>query len=151
MMADREIGSSEAGGLMARRQTEGDTRPRFPRRSFRPMLPPSRRLPGIVSCALFFCSVALSCRCAAGAPKSVELRNRTWRVSVDPESLAVWAVPSRKRPVQVSAPQTGLGPATHLEQTTRQARWELPQKGATVSVRFEEAALTVSIVSSAAG
>src|SRR5712691_12778322 len=105
----------------------------------------------MVALLFCFCLRATACHGAAALPRQVELRNETWKIHLDPERLAVSAQPAGRREVQVSSPQTGLGPVTHNEHTAGQARWELPARHLTVSVRLEGAALLVSLQSSEVG
>src|SRR5947209_1796883 len=95
----------------------------------------------MVALLLCFCWGATARQGAAAPPLRVQLRNRTWEILLDPQRLGVSAQPAGRREVQVSAAQTGLGPVTHVEHTARQARWELPDRRLTVSVRLEGAAL----------
>jgi hypothetical protein len=115
------------------------------------MKTPSRKLPRVVTAGLLFGFGIASCPCAADPPQRVELRNRVWRIVIDPASLAVRAEPAGRRPVQVSAGQAGLGAVSGLEQTAGQARWELPAKQVAVSVSLDESALVVNIGSGAVG
>jgi catechol 2,3-dioxygenase-like lactoylglutathione lyase family enzyme len=111
-----------------------------------PKISMSAVAPLLLSCFLLACSSR-----AVAAPATVELGNRTWTVAIDPSSLAVSARVPQKRTVQVSAPQAGLGPVARLEQMPRQAKWELPERKVTVSVRLEDATLEVSFQSQVVG
>jgi len=77
---------------------------------------------------LLFASAAPWWRASAAAPHMVELGNRSWKVRVDPGSLAIAALPAGKSAAQLSAPLSDLGPVAHLEQTAGEARWELPER-----------------------
>src|SRR5438094_7182811 len=105
----------------------------------------------MVALLLFYGLGATARQGAAAPPLRVQLRNATWRILLDPQRLAVSAQPAGRREAQVSAPQAGLGPVIHFEHTARQARWELPARRLTVSVRLEGAALLVSLKSSGVG
>jgi hypothetical protein len=88
---------------------------------------------------------------AAGAPQSFQLANSTWSVEIAPATLAVTARPSGKAPIELSAPQEGLGPAGALAQGKEEASWEIPGKGCSVSMRLAGEALSVRFRSTSKG
>jgi len=82
---------------------------------------------------------------------SIQLKGRTWTITVDPESLGVTAQPEGQPPIEVSAPQAGLGPVEGLEQTDCEASWELSAKKVRVSFRADGETLLVTFLSREAG
>jgi glycosyl hydrolase family 129 len=94
---------------------------------------------------------AIPCQGAAAPSHQVELGNALWKIRIDAQRLAVSARPTGMAGMLVSAPQMDLGPVTRLEQGAQQARWELPGKKLTVSVRLAGSTLLVSLQSSEVG
>jgi len=94
---------------------------------------------------------AIPCQGAAAPSHQVELGNACWKIRIDAQRLAVSARPTGMTGMLVSAPQVDLGAVTRLEHEAQQARWELPGKKLTVSVRLEGSTLLVSLRSSAVG
>jgi hypothetical protein len=106
--------------------------------------------------AVFWLGLLLICAVgsAAGAaeePRPVELRNDTWAVRITPESLEVTATPAGKGPVQLSAPQGGLGAVQGLRRAAGEVSWTFSPGGPDVSFRLDDDSLDVRFVSEAAG
>ncbi len=87
-----------------------------------------------------FCFTAPHAACAA---QSVKLSSSTWSVEVAPATLAVTARPQGKAPIEVSAPQDGLGPVEEVIQSKEEASWRLPGTGCSVTMQLEGDALSV--------
>ena len=79
---------------------------------------------------------------AQDAPR-VELSSGAWTVVIDPTTLAVTARPQDKSPVQVSAPQEGLGRLGRVTRSADEVSWEMEDAGCSVSFRLAEDTLSV--------
>jgi hypothetical protein len=82
---------------------------------------------------------------AADSPSAIELRSPLWRIVVEPASLALTAHPRRGAPVQVSAPQPGLGPVRDLAHTDTTATWTLDDPPCRVALKLEDDTLHVRL------
>lgn len=73
----------------------------------------------------------------------VTLRNETWAVAVDPETLAVMATPAKGEGIPVSAGQAELGRVEGLKSGESAAGWGYVDKGVAVEVGLDRDTLTV--------
>jgi hypothetical protein len=70
-------------------------------------------------------SAQLSQAGPADAAENIELGNARWTIAISPATLAVTARPVGQGPVQLSAPQEGLGPAGQIVHSRDKASWEV--------------------------
>jgi hypothetical protein len=99
------------------------------------------------TCCLALALLAVGLSPAAAAP--VVLASPAWRVEIAPATLAVTAQPRGQAAVEISAPQSGLGPVSGLTHDASEASWRLA--GRAVTMRVEGDALSVRVHSEAAG
>lgn len=81
-----------------------------------------RTLQGTVLAAVAACTLIAACS-SADRDSRVRLRAAGWEAQISPATLAVTVVPSNGRPVEVSAPQPGLGVVRDLTHSHTRAAW----------------------------
>lgn len=110
-----------------------------------------RRIHILALLALALAGTCLGARRAAYAAQTVQFRNAMWSVDIAPTTLAVTARPQGEAPVELSAPQDGLGPVKAMEQSENEVRWEVADKGWSVSARLAGDTLLVRFRSTSSG
>jgi hypothetical protein len=87
----------------------------------------------------------------ACAAAGVVLKGDLWSVTVQPGTLQVIVQPKGGAPIELSAPQTGLGRVQGVKHSGSSVQWALPDKNVTVSMKLAAGELSVSFVAGKAG
>jgi beta-lactamase regulating signal transducer with metallopeptidase domain len=74
-----------------------------------------------------------------------KLSNETWSVSIEPSTMKVIAEPKKGGNIAISHPIPGIGEVKKIKKDANLLSWELPEKGATVSMEFKGEELKVNI------
>jgi len=74
------------------------------------------------------------------------LAGERWRITLDPQTLAMTGTPSGRQGLSISLPQQGLGAVEDLHQDGRHASWRLPGQhlGLTVDLDADEVVLAMT-------
>jgi hypothetical protein len=83
--------------------------------------------------------------------RPVRLRNDSWEVYVEPESLRVVGRPRGRSEIELSAAQPRFGRAANLKHTDNQLSWDLVDSNVHVAFRLVGETLSAEITSSAPG
>lgn len=88
----------------------------------------------------------------AARQNSVWLVDKTWRIAIEPETLRVTAtVPGGKQPIILSKAQLESLKTVNLQTTPDSAKWDVPSRHLTISMRLEGDELVVDITAQAVG
>ena len=90
--------------------------------------------------------------CAASSPaERIAIQNDRCSVTLDPATLEVNLGQDGQPPVLVSAAQTNLGKVANLEKSPTGARWSLPGRGVTLSLRLDGSRLLAHVLAAEPG
>jgi hypothetical protein len=77
--------------------------------------------------------------------RAFELKNDLWRIEIDPSTLEMKAHPAKGKALHLGLSIPELGEAKNLRREGNRADWELPEKGAAVSLHLDGADFYVTI------
>jgi|GEM_PF-224079 len=77
--------------------------------------------------------------------KIFKLKNDLWSVTIQPSTLKVIAEPGQGKKFALSHPVPHIGSITEVKKDGNQISWEIPEKGATVSMQLEGGEFDVNI------
>ena len=77
--------------------------------------------------------------------KTYELHNELWNLSIQPSTLQVIAKPKQGEKFALSHPISDIGPVKKFKKEGNQISWELPDKGAKVSMKLAGGELIATV------